>query len=169
MYKLICKFGGTGSTCSVSSYGKRWNSTPLFHFNGISIIINHDLSPSAIDCTPPASQPRTYTWVRRMLILRSTTIVGHWPTTWKWPFVVQSLVTFPDDSRSCVLNRYIDRELFRYRYTLAISYNLDKYRERFTFFNVNSFIWGRFLSLNCYQYFSCYYSAYNGFMHNYRI
>lgn len=69
---------------------------PLFHFNEISVIINHDLSPSSIDCTPSASQPRTYTWVRRMLILRST-IVGQLPTTWKWPFVVQSLVTFSVD------------------------------------------------------------------------
>lgn len=53
----------------------------LFHFNGISVIINHDLSPSPIDCAPPASQPRTYTWVRRMLILHSSTAVGHRPTS----------------------------------------------------------------------------------------
>lgn len=33
-------------------------TAPLFHFNGTSVIINHDLSPSRIDCAPSASHVR---------------------------------------------------------------------------------------------------------------
>lgn len=33
-------------------------TAPLFHFNGTSVIINHDLSPSRINCAPSASHVR---------------------------------------------------------------------------------------------------------------
>jgi len=33
-------------------------TAPLFHFNGTSVIINHDLSPSRIDCAPSAGHVR---------------------------------------------------------------------------------------------------------------